>query len=334
MKVVHAGYWFERIVAIVNVDCIPSRLDSIRRELAWYQCFRDHPNIVTLYGIVSHSKWVMEYCEWELSNSSWADFNQRLGWALDICNGLDRLHAFNLSHGDLKPDNILIAKETNGAKIAKLIDFGSALRIQASTISDRLTEGTNPFMAPELMDHPEKKCDLAACDIDLAACDIYSLGRVILFMFSTTCFKTDRDERTRIDEYFKEEKFPEFAKPIQEIVHRCCELDPKKRCSLKEVAVCLKELLSGAGVTSLLNKSSRSRAGVTSLLNKGSRSRAGVTSLLNKLGRLESKAIAVKADAVKEVAVKVTNLQEVRIVFKAIAKHRQQLLSRYSKYAT
>jgi serine/threonine protein kinase len=191
-------------------------------------------------------------------------------------------------------------------------------------------------MAPELMDHPEKKCDLAACDIDLAACDIYSLGRVILFMFSTTCFKTDRDERTRIDEYFKEEKFPEFAKPIQEIVHRCCELDPKKRCSLKEVAVCLKELLSGAGVTSLLNKSSRSRAGVTSLLNKGSRSRAGVTSLLNKLGRLESKAIAVKADAVKEVAVKVTNLQDDRrhaISLKTFAMHVQELLSRYSKYA-
>ena len=243
MKVVHEGDWVGRHVAVVKViECTESTLPSIRRELALYQCLRGHPNIVRLHGIVSDSKWVMEYCEWKLSDSSWAHFKQRLEWALDICNGLISLHAFNLSHGDLKPDNVLISKDKNGAMIAKLIDFGSALRIQASTISHRLTRGTTSFMAPEL-EHPEEKPDLAACDI-------YSLGRVILSMFSSTRgLRTDRDELTRIDEYFEKEKLPEFAEPIKEIVQSCCKLDPKKRCSLQDVALSLKELLERAGVT-------------------------------------------------------------------------------------
>jgi len=265
MKVVHEGEWVGRPVAIVKViECNVRTLPSIRRELALYQCLRGHPNIVTLHGIVSDSKWVMEYCEWKLSNSSWAHFKQRLEWALDICNGLISLHAFNLSHGDLKPDNILIAKDKNGAKIAKLIDFGSALRIQASTVSHRLTGGTKSFMAPELIEHPDKKHDLAACDI-------FALGRVILFMFSSTrSFKTVRDELTRIDEYFEKEKQPQFVKPIKEIVQSCTQLDPKKRCSLKHVTLSLKELLERAGV-------SVSQSPMMNLL----------TSLLDKVVRLE-----------------------------------------------
>jgi hypothetical protein len=243
MKVVHEGDWLGRHVAVVKVvECTERNLPLIRRELALYQCLRDHPNIVTLLGIVSDSKWVMEYCEWKLSDSSWAHLKQRLEWALDICNGLISLHAFNLSHGDLKPDNVLIAKDKNGAKIAKLIDFGSALRIQASTVSHRLTGGTKSFTAPELIEHPDKKHDFAACDI-------FALGRVILFMFSSTRgFKTAGDELTRIDEYFEKEKQPEFVKPIKEIVQSCTRLDPKKRCSLKHVTLCLKELLQKAGV--------------------------------------------------------------------------------------
>ena len=259
MKVVHEGDWVGRRVAVVKfIDCTESTLPSIRRELAVYQCLRGHPNIVKLHGIVSDSKWVIEFCEWKLSGSSWATFNQRLAWALDICNGLISLHAFNLSHGDLKPDNVLIAKDKNGAMIAKLTDFGSALRIQASTISHRLTGGTTSFMAPEL-EHPEEKPDLAACDI-------YSLGRVILFMMSSTRgLRTDRDELTRIDEYFEKEKLLEFAEPIKGIVQRCCELDPKKRCSLQDVALSLKKLLDRVGVT--VSQSSIMEL-LTSLLNR------------------------------------------------------------------
>jgi len=69
-------------------------------------------------------------------------------------------------------------------------------------------------------------------------------------MFSSTRgLRTDRDELTRIDEYFEKEKLPEFAEPIKEIVQSCCKLDPKKRCSLQDVALSLKELLERAGVT-------------------------------------------------------------------------------------
>jgi len=98
-------------------------------------------------------------------------------------------------------------------------------------------------MAPELIEHPDKKHDVAACDV-------FALGRVILFMFSSTRgIRTVRDELTRIDQYLEKEKQPEFAQPIKEIVQSCTELDPKKRCSLKHVALSLKELLERAGVT-------------------------------------------------------------------------------------
>jgi len=241
-KLVRQGFWKEKQVAIVEVLVDDSQMDLIERELALYQCFKGHPNIVSLFGIVSDTKWVMEFCEWKLSSSKWADFKQRLKWALDISHGLTSLHAFNLSHGDLKPDNVLIHEDEDGSRTAKLIDFGSALRVEASVMSKRLTAGTGSFTAPEASDGQE--------GFDRAAADIYSLGRVFLEMFSSQ--KTARTGGSgalaRVDQYFVEVKQPVFAESIKKLIQDCTQEDPKKRCHLKQVCSVLESLLQAAGV--------------------------------------------------------------------------------------
>lgn len=57
---------------------------------------------------------------------------------MDICEGLEAVHYFNILHLDLKPKNILLYEKTNeiGQKIynAKITDFGISKQINQNTL--------------------------------------------------------------------------------------------------------------------------------------------------------------------------------------------------------
>lgn len=69
-----------------------------------------------------------------------------MGFALDIAQAMDCLHANGIIHRDLKPDNLLL---TANQKSVKLVDFGLA-REESLTEMMTAETGTYRWMAPEL----------------------------------------------------------------------------------------------------------------------------------------------------------------------------------------
>lgn len=71
-----------------------------------------------------------------------------------VLEALAHVHARGVLHRDVKPDNILIGRRSDGALVAKLTDFGIAGMTEPRADEPRLTEegtmlGTPHYMAPE-----------------------------------------------------------------------------------------------------------------------------------------------------------------------------------------
>jgi serine/threonine protein kinase len=89
-----------------------------------------------------------------------------------ILEGIKYLHSHGYSHGDIKPENVILDKQGN----AKLIDFGYSRRKQIGDESDKA--GTLLYAAPEL---------LRRGPFNTQKADIWSLG-ILLYLMTTGDF--------------------------------------------------------------------------------------------------------------------------------------------------
>ena len=106
--------------------------------------------------------------------SAGLDLASRLDLFLRICDVVQALHARDLVHRDLKPDNIMIDEHND----VRLLDFGLARACDESgpaLTMDNSLLGTLQFMAPEQAD-PGGARNLTP------ATDVYSLGMILYFM--------------------------------------------------------------------------------------------------------------------------------------------------------
>jgi tetratricopeptide (TPR) repeat protein len=115
-----------------------------------------HRNVVTIHDVGTHARglWIaMELIDGRTWRT-WID-EQRREWrevarhALDIARGLAAAHEAGLVHRDVKPDNVMVARDGR----VVVTDFGLVLPTDA-TAQPRLTQsgsvaGTPAFMAPE-----------------------------------------------------------------------------------------------------------------------------------------------------------------------------------------
>ena len=167
----------------------------------------NHPNIIEIYHYKNEPDrgdlWIiMEFCKYTLDTyltSACPPTAHRLASLLQAASGVEYLHAQNLAHRDLKPDNIMI-KQTSPWPWVKVTDFSYAHDLSGKDTSLMTTlEGNCRWMAPELLD-ARGNYALDAQQKYNRSVDIYSLG----LLFAFTCIdQRGRDWiRQRICKYF------------------------------------------------------------------------------------------------------------------------------------
>ena len=154
-----------------------ARFCEERRHLARFA----HPGVARLYdaGRTDDGRpfFAMEHVEGE-PVTAYAD-RRRLGLRdrtelfLQLCDAVRHVHGRGVVHGDVKPDNVLVADDDNGHPVAKLLDFGVAARWRGGRDAPAPPLPYRPFTyaytAPELV----------AGGAPTPASDVYALGVVL-----------------------------------------------------------------------------------------------------------------------------------------------------------
>ena len=262
----------DRIVAIkVMPTYIASREDlrtRFEREARTVSNL-NHPNICVLHDIGRQDGtdfMVLEYVEGETVATRVAKgpmpLDQVLKYATQIADALDRAHRSGVSHRDVKPANVMIARDG-----CKVLDFGLAktalksIAPEDSTLTAALTSegaivGTPHYMAPE--QYEGKEAD--------ARSDIFSFGCVVYEMVTgKRCFK-GKTRASLIAAVLGGEPVPMSAlvpvtpASLARLVNRCLEKDPEDRYqSMRDVVLDLRSM----GQTGSLPEQA------TSMLHKG-----------------------------------------------------------------
>ncbi|MEX2606578.1 MAG: serine/threonine-protein kinase [Kiritimatiellia bacterium] len=128
----------------------PKMLETVQRE-AQAMATLNHRNIVQVYSfgrVKEQPYFVMELLQGERLDEMMADGGilteiRALEIALDVANGLDAANQAGLTHGDIKPANILM----NDLGVAKVVDFGLAKFMEPGAEIE--VWGTPYYIAPE-----------------------------------------------------------------------------------------------------------------------------------------------------------------------------------------
>jgi serine/threonine protein kinase len=213
----------------------------------------NHPNIITLYDIVSDGDMqciVMEY----ISGKTLRDMTpagglsppQALQYAAQIASALTAAHAAGLIHRDLKPSNIMVTS----SGLIKVLDFGLAKWVDSgipgqtgeqSTMETALTRegsiiGTVSYMSPEQAEG--KRVD--------ARSDIFSFGSVLYEMLTGKRAFEGRSGISTLSSILRDdvkplsEAAPDVPPLLEQIVLRCLPKEPSARWqSMKEIEAAL-----------------------------------------------------------------------------------------------
>lgn len=172
----------ERTVAIKMIhedDRAAASADRAHTEKALLAAV-DHGSLVTLYDaqlVPGRPRYlVMEFVSGptlakRLTNGPMRP-RQVARLTRDIAEGMSVVHAAGIIHRDVKPSNILLARDSLGGPwTAKLADFGIACEVGSPRMtSPGIVLGTFTYMAPELLRDAEPT----------TAVDVFGLGLVAL----------------------------------------------------------------------------------------------------------------------------------------------------------
>ena len=192
-----------------------------------------HPNIVQVFdsGQDPDSERhyiVMEYvdgpsCADLLREHKRLDVDETVHITRDACHGLDYAHRAGVVHRDVKPGNLLLARETNTTKLA---DFGIAKAAEQTRITQvGAVLGTAAYLSPEQARGEEAG----------PASDIYSLG-VCAYQLLTGRLPHEYSSLTELALKQQQDAVepitsfrPEVPHELDEAIRLCLERDPGAR---------------------------------------------------------------------------------------------------------
>mmetsp|Transcript_64523 Transcript_64523/g.74101 ORF Transcript_64523/g.74101 Transcript_64523/m.74101 type:complete len:577 (-) Transcript_64523:1673-3403(-) len=211
-------------------------MDTILHEafaLAALSVYDENPYIVRYYTAWIEDDrlyMVMELCEKSLSKLAEMKMSlseQNLKEILrDVCLGLRQLHAHNIVHLDIKPENILFAPASGRFKIG---DLGLA-RIANKCEGDP-PEGDARYLAPELLDCDGEKTDIP----DLTKADIFSTGAMIYELMIPEPLEKNGPQWHEIRSGSDKLDTLDYSHKLKECIRSMLNSDPDKRPSAKQL---------------------------------------------------------------------------------------------------
>ncbi|KAL6967268.1 Serine/threonine-protein kinase grik2 [Sarracenia purpurea var. burkii] len=229
IKAFHKSYLLKLRVA----PCETAMTDVLREVLIMKML--NHPNIVNLIEVIDdpttdHFYMVLEYVEgkWVCEGSGPPGAlgeNKARKYLRDIVSGLIYLHAHNIVHGDIKPDNLLVS----AAGIVKIGDFSVSQVFEDDNDELRRSPGTPVFTAPE--------CCLGLTYHGKAA-DTWAVGVTLYCMvFGKYPFLGDTLQDTYDKIVNNPLSLPGRMNPLlKNLIEGLLCKDPKQRMTLEDVA--------------------------------------------------------------------------------------------------
>ncbi|TMW68764.1 hypothetical protein Poli38472_006232 [Pythium oligandrum] len=194
-----------------------------------------HPNIVRLYHTFQDNEnlyFLLEYIEGGELLNYLVHEGKQIGinedaarfYLADIVNALEFMHANQIIHRDVKPENMVVCA-TDGH--IRLIDFGTAKDLADATLNGPNFVGTPEYMSPETVDNK---------DVTYAA-DIWALG---CLAYQLLCGETPFGGGSAYLTFLKvkeaEYNLPEFlSDSAKNLIDKLLQRDPSLRPSISDI---------------------------------------------------------------------------------------------------
>ncbi|KAM6904306.1 death-associated protein kinase 2 isoform 2-T2 [Lycodopsis pacificus] len=187
--------WAGKFLKIRKNTCSRLGLDrsSVEKEVEILQAVQ-HSNIVTLKDVFESRAEVVLVLEL-VSGGELFDFiaekenlleSEAIEFMKQILEGLGFMHSKNISHFDLKPENIMLSDKVAAQPNIKLIDFGLAHHFHQGE-EYKSTSGTPQYIAPEVINSEPLS----------TAADMWSIAVITYILLSgLSPFQGETDEET------------------------------------------------------------------------------------------------------------------------------------------
>lgn len=230
------AYLATHILLNINVVLKCGLIDdpNIVREIYYHKQLK-HKNIVSLYEVIKTENhlWIaLEYCQggelyYYIYEKKRLELDECRNIFFQIVLGVKYVHSLNLSHRDLKLENILLADQKR--TIVKLTDFGFIREFNPQSRKFLSTIcGTTVYMAPEL---------LTGQKYSGFVIDIWSIG-VILYTMLNGMLPFDDDDEMKIQHKVinTEPMFYDHVPiDVNQLISKMLLKDPNQRPSLNEI---------------------------------------------------------------------------------------------------
>jgi serine/threonine-protein kinase CHEK2 len=195
-----------------------------------------HPNVIKffeMYRAASKVFLVIEYADGGdllnriIEGGKYNDIDGRKVFG-EICAGVAYLHARDICHRDLKPDNVLMTADG----VAKISDFGLARSSDGSAKNFKTYCGTPHYFAPEMFKLQKQEVD----GYDKAV-DVWGLGVILYIIVSGKPPFDDDHLSEQVTNGIFEFDGPEFdlvSDSAKDLICQLLTVDPKQRITAEQ----------------------------------------------------------------------------------------------------